>query len=358
MPTSGGNVFDSFTTYSHKDKVPTLALWNYDPSSRYGPKRWDDIDTDDSEHLDLFEDKGNDCDHDKQQSPITVYSRDICQHDHQLFPRRGDNDFDTLRFEVLGESLRMNVKERKGTKQDNPRADFSNSTPTTIPVVYAEVKMPSEHYLFGKQYVGEFHIAHYWDQGRGRYVMVSIMMDDGDNKHHRQLEEFIREWEDALWEIKHECVRRIKKDLPPYKRQYSRRSSSEMKKIWGRSKKKGEKGDWDMYAFLTTVWYCGYRGSLTVPPCSERVDWRILDLPMQISRNQSYRMKKLLLDQVDPKTCRRSTRAYRGGVNRPLQDDNNNDRAWCCDSGDWKPDDPKEWRGKFPRGYHGYKYSK
>mmetsp|Transcript_25589 Transcript_25589/g.55972 ORF Transcript_25589/g.55972 Transcript_25589/m.55972 type:complete len:517 (-) Transcript_25589:142-1692(-) len=55
------------------------------------------------------------------------------------------------------------------------------------------------------------------------------------------------------------------------------------------------------YTLWPTIYYYGYRGSLTTPPCSDAVNWRVLDVPLKISKRQLGQLARLL----DP--------AYRNG---------------------------------------------
>ena len=74
---------------------------------------------------------------------------------------------------------------------------------------------------------------------------------------------------------------------------------------------------WDE-EFFRTPWFFGYEGSLTEPPCSEFVDWRIMDTPALISSDQLREMKRLLFNHID-KDCKPTSVGYQQSVARPLQ---------------------------------------
>lgn len=180
-----------------------------------------------------------------------------------------------------------------------------------------------------------------------------MMMDDRSNEENAHLEQFLQEWEEISWKKENECKRRLDPYEMPYARTYRRLNRQEMKQVWGDDK--DWRSDFNLYSFLTTIWYCGYEGSLTVVPCTEKVDWRVLDLPMKMSRDQHRRIRKLLLNQLDDKCNKMESIDYKGGFNRPLQ--KNRNKAWCCDSGDWalEEEDVDFWSDKWPKKYHGYK---
>ena len=99
-----------------------------------------------------------------------------------------------------------------------------------------------------------------------------------------------------------------------------------------------------------------FSGSLTVPPCFEKVQWRVYDLPMQMSTDQFKRIRNLLVKQLDS-NCEPSAISYRRKVNRPLQQ-NKIGKVWCCDSSHWRVEsrDIQHYDGvwDWPKGYHGY----
>jgi len=147
--------------------IMPASYWDYNPSGQRGPKKWDDVNVKDSEYFKWLKRRKNQCDDDDNQSPINVTPSSSCRDDHEVFGRRGDPNFDEIDFQILGHSLRANFKQTK-IYRDALRADFSNLTAQKARTLYAEIKMPSEHYLFGRQYTGEFQIAHHWSKGKGR----------------------------------------------------------------------------------------------------------------------------------------------------------------------------------------------
>lgn len=87
---------------------------------------------------------------------------------------------------------------------------------------------------------------------------------------------------------------------------------------------------------VNSIHFYGYGGSLTEPPCSEWVAWRVLDKPMQISYLQWDQMRNILFNQVD-ETCRRTSVHWGGSVARPIQ--SLNQRAlWKCTTNDYVSD--------------------
>lgn len=155
----------SFPT-SSPTQIPTIAptpedrpdnYFNYNPTSRYGPPNWDDL-RDGEEFFDRYvEADKRDCG-DDHNSPINLEWKDQCEDDHQIHTEKGSNDWDTNRFEVLPHALRAIFKQSKKP----PRADFSNLS-KFVNAYYLDVKLPSEHVMEGKQYLGEVHIGHDWE---------------------------------------------------------------------------------------------------------------------------------------------------------------------------------------------------
>jgi len=174
------------------------------------------------------------------------------------------------------------------------------------------------------------------------------MMDKNSNEENEQLELFIREWEEVSEERASQC------NGSKYKRKYNYPTPKQMKKIWAAGN--NWKSDFDIYRMLPTLWYCGYNGSLTIPPCHQRVVWRVLDLPMTMSKKQFKRIQKLIKNQLD-ENCKPNKTAYkRKEVSRPLQHNRND--IFCCQGTDWNLNahDKKVWEERaklWPDNYHG-----
>lgn len=88
---------------------------------------------------------------------------------------------------------------------------------------------------------------------------------------------------------------------------------------------------------INSIHFYGYDGSLTEPPCSEWVSWRVLDTPMQISYDQWDQMRNILFNQVDEESCRRSSVHWKGSVARPIQSLNERP-LWKCTERDYVSD--------------------
>ncbi len=87
---------------------------------------------------------------------------------------------------------------------------------------------------------------------------------------------------------------------------------------------------------INSIHFYGYGGSLTEPPCSEWLAWRVLDTPMQISQEQWDQMRNILFNQVDEQ-CRRTSVHWDGSVARPTQSLNGRS-LWKCTENDYVSD--------------------
>jgi carbonic anhydrase len=99
-------------------------------------------------------------------------------------------------------------------------------------------------------------------------------------------------------------------------------------------------GIWDPHheSLVPSIYFYGYEGSLTEPPCSEIVSWFVIDEPMTISRNQLEHMKFLLFTNVDETTCQSTSVHHRSSVARPIQDTGSDRQIWHCTPNDYLPD--------------------
>ena len=77
-----------------------------------------------------------------------------------------------------------------------------------------------------------------------------------------------------------------------------------------------------LYEDLPTEGYgiYSYRGGLTTPPCTEIVNWNLLDTPLYASQSQVARLYKIILCMTEVSTCTHATIANEiGQTNRPVQ---------------------------------------
>ena len=92
------------------------------------------------------------------------------------------------------------------------------------------------------------------------------------------------------------------------------------------------------------------KGSITIPPCTKKVVWRFLDLPIHISIKQLERIQLLIKNQKDESCKPNKVADSNGNANRP-KENITTQKIFCCTSENWKflrvKDDVSEWTGKL-----------
>lgn len=337
--------FEGTLSANSETKDTTYPFFNYNPESMKGPSYWDKVDIEsDTIYRFFFDDLSNQCS-ESRQSPIDLKQSLDCRDNEKPITNRGKNKFDDLDFVITPSSLRVNLYHLRS----GPTISFAN-LPSDLPAVFVDVKINSEHYINGKQYSGEFQIVHH-DEKRDQLIILSILMNNERNQQNHQLEQYLLKWEEYSLQKKIQCgVQGVPKNAPPV-----HFSDVEMKQAWG-EKPYASSSDFDLYRFMTTGWYFGYRGSITTPPCTQNVQWRILDVTMPISKNQHERMQNLLTESLDH-YCQTNTASFNSQVNRPIQvKSKQNKRVWRCKREDWdiEKNDPFYWFENWPDNYHGW----
>lgn len=235
-----------------------------------------------------------------------------------------------------------------------------------------DVKIPSEHWLNGKEYVAEYQLYHLHHKKK-RAPVLSIMIDfhplDKPNEHFQLA---LDEWQ-AVWQTDYlECELRERKErratatlmervkswiAPPSKQEKHRQSTildepaeelENLRRNLRAARKMQEEATfaWDPYKkdeIMRSIHFFAYSGSLTEPPCTEFVDWRILDTPMLISRRQLFQMKTLLFKHRSIESgCQLSSNHHMGSVaRRPLQPLNRR-KVYRCTCRDFLSDDDRD----------------
>jgi carbonic anhydrase len=96
----------------------------------------------------------------------------------------------------------------------------------------------------------------------------------------------------------------------------------------------------NLYLHTKTDFYYKYLGSLTYPPCTENVDWRVLQNPLYVAPSQIEQIKRLTYMYLNSK-CELGTVGVKlndgcaVGVNRPLQSLSTRHDLKKCDA--WVP---------------------
>jgi len=171
---------------------PPKGYFNYDPSSPYGPARWNKVrvENDFWHTFDLNSNKdSNDCSSNGQ-SPIDlcVRPRDSCTETHEMRPKSGDYkmDSDYITKEILPNKLRLVMAPRTGEEPDPPKVDFSSNGKGVMDMTNIDFKFPSEHSVCGQKFDGEMQYYAY-HPGRRRFVAVVFFLEGECKKYMQQL---------------------------------------------------------------------------------------------------------------------------------------------------------------------------
>jgi carbonic anhydrase len=213
-------------------------LWGYEGG--VGPKHWGEIEKDHDKHL-L-------CREGEKQSPINIeHSRSST-----LVP---------LEFHYLKSSIQI-INNGHTVHLSYDPGSYVNWGDQKFDLVQFHFHHPSEHRLNGKTYDMELHLVH--KTPRHRYVVISIFMKKGQE-------------------------------------------NAALKKLWGRipndlDREEVYDEDFTRIAdFLPkkkTLFH--YFGSLTTPPCSQLVNWFVMESPIEVSESQIKYFQKFIDHNARP----------------------------------------------------------
>ena len=264
--------------------------------------------------------------------------------------QRGDFRVDHTEMEkqILPSKLRLIFPRRTGEEPDPPQADFSDGWGGRVDALHADIKVPSEHWMNGRQFAAEYQIYHL-HRTRKMAPVVSVLVDiHPNNIMNPHLQRALDEWQKVFdinflkCEYKKKKERRTKAKHfknTPNKMSVDLAEAHEIgSTIWGnelygeemdvRQLRREAQGNWFQAGSIWNpyhkdlVWsihFYGYSGSLTEPPCTQFVEWRVIDTPMLVSKMQLYQMKRLIFGHVN-ENCDMTSNHHDGSVARPLQD--------------------------------------
>jgi carbonic anhydrase len=340
-----------------------VGYFNYHPSSKYGPSNWGSLSpihikkTPERKYwkfykqfidLDLYE---NQCGSGSaRQSPIDISSSAInteCLEYHEIKDRRGkyyidEKDSDVVSFEILDTKLRINYafddEEHEAYDWGGPNADIPKGWGGQLPVLHVDMKVPSEHTIDGRRFPMEYQIFLLQNSPSKRGAPVVTVLFDlhPEDKSNEALQIVLDEFQ-KLWDEDKEKCDDLRRDRQLNLVDEKHRQQKSIR--------------WDAFdeEILRSVWFWGYLGSLTEPPCSEFCEYRIIDVPALLSKRQLEHVHSLLFDRVDPKRgCRKvgGSIANNGeSVARPTQSLQGRE-LYKCNCRDYINDFDRLWYGR------------
>lgn len=326
--------------------------FSYDRNAENGPDAWGDVQgigpwVDYNNRM--VTQIGNQCDSGTRPSPLHLEDISMqCIDLHELLPLQitdSDCTRDDMTFDITPYSLRASF----------PLSDDTCSRPAVtvsgrfdnFSLLWMDLHARSEHVMEGKRYDAELQMIH-GGMGveTGQIMAVSLLMEATAKADNLEFEWMLQQWQQVAAQEAQDCSRRRNRQLrtiadydlnsktkggdaeeeilnaePDQKRNLQfRPSPCDTDRFGGGCEPLAPRRRMFPYNLFPTIWYYGYTGSLTTPPCTNAVQWRVLEQPLQISRRQ-YKQLTLLLAQSRDSSCESDTAVdpATGENFRPLQ---------------------------------------
>jgi len=202
--------------------------------------------------------------------------------------------------------------------------------------ILSDIKIPSEHTICGTQYPAEYSIYMVHPTRRQTIVLSILLSLSEDDKSNDHLQKAIDEWQKVYDENNRKCntSRNLLYSLRNETKLHFSSSNYYESKFDPISMEKYTydkvrnltdttpfgRGGWDPFhsSLMTSIYHWGYWGTLTEPPCSNFIAWRIQDKPAYISKAQLNQMKMLLFTNQNSE-CEYTSVSYNHSVARPIQ---------------------------------------
>eukprot|EP00980_Cylindrotheca_fusiformis_P001673 scaffold381_cov138-Cylindrotheca_fusiformis.AAC.9 len=307
------------------------------------------------------------------QSPIDIRLSGVaCVETHQIRHRPGDFRVEgsNVRRQILGSKLRLlydrrpcrDLSKDACKEPDPPFADFPNGWAGNADVMHVDFKLPAEHQIYGEKFDAEMQVYHL-HPGRRLIPAVSILFRVQSDGYNTVLQQAIDAFQYEFDRDQAKCSNRIRRDRKLVSEFHTKIMDNDVEspktdyRNWGEfstqlddpefpeeaqhTRRMQEKFNPYHEELMRTVYFYGYDGSLTEPPCTEIVSWFIMDEPATMSLQQLEQMRNILFNHVDKDCLRTSVHDTERGVSRPVQD--TNDRmVWHCTRDHFPPDSERK----------------
>ena len=335
--------------------------FTYDLSASNGPLNWDNVEGV-GEWQDGYydgstavEQQGNQCMDSNRPSPIVLNDNQqyACPDLHEPLSRQiypfADCGRDQMIFAITPYALKGYFPHRNSGLCRPPWLQVSGRLDPYV-MMWMEVHARAEHVVGGKHYDAEIQMVH---GGTGDYtgqlMTISLLVDATSLEDDVEFEWLLQQWQEVSRREASACSNRqrnLQNDLSEYQANLDISSSPQSSydniqlnnnktnvarnlqygaspcrtDQFGRGcEPYGPRRRMFPYNLWQSIWYYGYYGSLTAPPCSGIVEWRILDEPLKISKRQ-YKILTSLLTQSRNENCELDTATDHKGENRrPIQ---------------------------------------
>lgn len=341
--------------------------FNYDLDSQRGPSDWEEVNVDDTEYeqyarfhpiFDLDIDV-NECGRRVRPSPIALERNSDCTDDHEILTRKIQDDDctrDNLTFELTPHTLRAYFPD-DDDNCERPTIEMDGIDDDPFILVWMEVHARSEHVIAGRRFDAELQMVHMGtDNSDDEMATVSIMIDATAKEDHTEFQFMLEGWQRAAASQDRRCEddnRSLRSRKQVNENAYREKLKNNGKKKSSSATQTGKDSHQRQtqqcgannpnnpncgprrkmypYSMWPSIYYYRYAGSLTTPPCSAVVNWRVLDKTMQITRRQYKQMVSLMGTYKDGDCDDESAVSDRGENFRPLQrmNEDNQNVAHC-----------------------------